>query len=212
MFSIEKTTQILLIVLFPILIIFFMFWFFSLDVQWYKKEFIKLNIYKEVDKNMADMSISNIVLYFQDKELLNKYLFSQQARNHLFDVKIIFQTIQGIFIIATLLNAALLVYMGYTLRWKHVIKYFNESLIITCIFLFFIGIFIVFFHTSFQAMHKFIFVNDLWLFDQSDPLIQLLPERLFFDLGIRIYIFSYLLSIFLLLPVSYIKNTIKINN
>ncbi len=189
-----------------------MFWFLSLDIQWYKKEFLKLNVYEEVDKNMADQSISNILLYLRDKEPLNKNIFSPQAQYHLFDVKIIFQVIRGVLTVAVILNAGLLLYMIYTMKCKHIIKFFCESLIITCAFLFFIGILILFFHASFEVMHKLIFVNDLWLFDPSDPLIQLFPEKLFFDLGIRMYIFSFLLSIFLLLPATLIDKIIKIDN
>ena len=212
MFLEKKIIFPLFISSFPIVIIFSVFWFLSLDVQWYKKEFKKFHIYEEVDKNTADQSISNIVLYLQGKEPLDKNVFSPQARYHLFDVKIIFQAIRVVVIIFTLFGAALLAYMAYALKWQDVIKVFSESLIITCIFLFIVGIFIVFFHTSFEAMHKLFFVNDLWLFDPSDPLIQLFPEKLFFDLGMRIYVFSCLLSIFLLLPSVYIKKNFKINN
>ena len=212
MFLTKKTVFPLFVSSFFIVVVFSVFWFLSLDVQWYRKEFLKLNVYDEVDKNMADQSISNILLYLRGKEPLNKNIFSPQAQYHLFDVKIIFQAIRGVLTVAVILNAGLLLYMIYTMKYKHIIKFFSESLIVTCAFLFFIGILILFFHASFEVMHKLIFVNDLWLFDPSDPLIQLLPEKLFFDLGMRIYIFSFLLSIFLLLPVTFIDKIIKTDN
>lgn len=212
MFLAKKAIFPFFISSFFISVVFSVFWFLSLDVQWYKKEFIKLNVYEVVDKNTADQSISNIILYLQGKEPLDKNAFSSQARYHLFDVKIIFQVIRIVAIIATLLCAALLAYTAYALKWHDIIKYLNESLVVMCIFLFLIGIFIVFFHISFEIMHKFFFVNDLWLFDSYDPLIQLFPEKLFFDLVVRMYILLCLFSVFLLLPVFYIKKTLKINN
>lgn len=212
MFPREKTAHILHITFFPILIIFSAFWFLSLDVQWYKNKFLKLHIYEEVDTSMADQSISNIVLYLQGKEPLDKNLFSPQAQYHLFDVKIIFQTIRAALTLVFIINVTILLYSNYAFGWKLIIEYFRDSLSITCIFLVFFGIIVFFFRYAFDALHKLLFTNNLWLFDSSDPLIQMLPDSLFYDLTIRIYLFSSVISFLSLLCVLWLQKTIKINN
>ncbi|MBC2575322.1 TIGR01906 family membrane protein [Peptostreptococcus canis] len=56
--------------------------------------------------------------------------------------------------------------------------------------------FLINFSKSFEIFHKILFRNDYWLFDNNtDPVIDILPEKYFFHVGILILVILCLLSV-----------------
>lgn len=172
------------------------------DFDIYQKEYEKYNVLSELDMEMDDvmyvthemmeylrgnrqeLSVTTIV------EGREQDFFNEQDRLHMKDVRDLFigglHVRTGSFLIL-LLSLILLAVFKADLR-RILSKSYQIMLGILAILILLLGISIVVdFSTVFTIFHKLFFDNDLWLFDPAqDYMIRMLPERLFYDMVIRI--------------------------
>lgn len=108
------------------------------------------------------------------RDALSESLFGLQERLHMADVRNLFLFGKRIAIVSGALSALGLAF-GFRER--------RSFLLGVAAFVVLLGAAAVWaavdFTGWFTAMHRLVFSNDLWLFDQSSPLIQMMPETFF---------------------------------
>ncbi len=191
----NKILKILFIIVLVLLILFASFKIYSLNLKFYQKEYIKLNIYDRVPA--ADSHIKNLFNYFNDKEELSDF-FNEKEKLHLKDVKYLINLAFIIFYILLILFLILLFYFIYK---KDYLVIINSLIISGFIIILFHAIFLLLnFSSSFVLFHKIFFTNDLWLLNpETDSLINLFPEKFFYDISSRIMLSSLMISLFLII-------------
>lgn len=139
------------------------------------EEEIKLNY-----DYLIDYNLNNEV----DEFKLPSIEFSNQGKIHFEEVRDIFQVFKKVFYISLVISV-----IGVFVNIKNRnLKFLNTTSIIT------IGLPIVTaiplminFNYFFIKFHEMVFSNDYWIFDPSiDPVINILPEKVFFHIGLLI--------------------------
>ncbi len=191
----NKVLKILFVISIFLLIIFGNFKLYSLNFNFYKKEFLKLNIYDKIPE--ADKHVLNLINYFKDKEELNNF-FNEKEKLHLRDVKNLINIAFIIFYISLILFLIILIYFIYKKEYL-IIK---SSLMISSVIVIFLLLLstLINFDSFFINFHKIFFNNNLWLLNpETDNLINLFPEQFFYDISLKIWVNSLLTSLFLMI-------------
>lgn len=172
------------------------------DYEFYKKEYEKYQVQKELDMKMSDiMDVTDKMMAYLigEREELSvitevegkeQDFFNEQDRFHMEEVKELF--LGGL----KLRNLLLVLAAGggviLFLMKAEVIRILPRAYFIA------LGIFAVLtavlgiyaaldFNSCFTAFHEIFFDNDLWIFDpKTDYMIRMLPEGFFYDFVIRI--------------------------
>lgn len=191
----NKIFKILFIIVLVLLILFASFKIYSLNFKFYQKEYIKLNVYEKVPD--ADTYIKNLFNYFNNKEELSDF-FNEKEKLHLKDVKYLISLAVIIFYILLIL---FLILSAYFICKKNYLVIINSLIISGFIIILFNIIFLLLNFTSgFILFHKVLFTNDLWLLNpETDNLINLFPEKFFYDISSRIMLNSLILSLILII-------------
>jgi len=205
---INKLLKILFVITLIILIISFNFKILSLNLDFYKKEFTKLNIYEKIPD--ADKNALNLINYYKDKEELNNF-YNEKEKSHLKDVKLLIKKLFFIFYLSLILLVLLLIYFIYNKRYKTVINLSlisSSTLIILILILNFIN-----FDNFFYNFHLFFFNNDLWqLNPEKDNLVNLFPQEFFYDIFAKALINILIISVILLIIAIILKSSKKFLN
>lgn len=142
-----------------------------------------LNIPKEANASVYKIkydynSIIEYLLKPNTNTLTVKYFnISKNARIHFKDVKNIFN-FDVIMIVLSLL-ATLILFKLYKANEEYSFLLYS-SRVLLAICLLFIVLFSVNFDKAFTAMHKLLFTNSYWLFDEkADSIINILPQQFF---------------------------------
>jgi len=187
-----KVKELVLIVAVILFIFLLNFKLLVYNTDFYSKELDKLNII--IPRELAETNINNLISYFKDEKELTTNFFNEKERLHLKDVKnLVGKTITLFYIILVLL--IILIALNYKKLGKPFIL--SGVVLILIIFLFYLINFENFFNTTF---HKLLFNNDLYLLDPTkDNLINLFPYQFFQDFAYKLFINSFISSIFLIL-------------
>ena len=154
------------------------------------EEEIKLNY-----DYLIDYNLNNNVEKFH----LPTMEYSKQGKIHFEEVRGIFQFIKKIFYIS-----GIIAILGIILNIKNKdIKFLKTTSIITILLPIITAIpLLINFNYFFIKFHETVFSNDYWMFDPDlDPVINILPEDVFFHIGILILLIILMISI--ILQVSY---------
>lgn len=142
---------------------------------------LKVNSYNLSPKEMVDNY--NILLDYLNKRDIKNLDFielpqSDEGRQHFLDVKNIFIKLQ---VLEKLTFILLVAYFLYFARKKD-LSFIKIGSGLSLIIPILVGIpALINFDFAFTSFHKLIFTNDYWLFDpRLDPIIEYLPESLFF--------------------------------
>lgn len=125
--------------------------------------------------------------------------YSKQGKIHFEEVRNIFQVIKKVFYISGIISV-----LGIILSIKNKnIKFLNTTSIITILLPIITAIpLAINFNYFFIKFHETVFSNDYWIFDPKiDPVINMLPQDVFFHIGI--FILAIILMISILLQISY---------
>lgn len=125
--------------------------------------------------------------------------YSQQGKIHFEEVRNIFQVIKKVFYISGIISV-----LGVILSIKNKnIKFLNTTSIMTILLPIITSIpLTINFNYFFIKFHEAVFSNDYWIFDPViDPVINMLPQDIFFHIGILIL--SIVLTISILLQIVY---------
>lgn len=159
-------------------------------VSGFSEDEIKLNYDYLIDYNLN----SNV-----DEFHLPTIEYSKEGKIHFQEVRNIFQIIEKMFYMSGVISM-----LGIILSIKNKnIKFLNTSSIITILLPIITAIpLMINFNYFFIKFHETVFSNDYWIFDPNiDPVINILPQDVFFHIGILILAIIFIMSI--LLQISY---------
>ncbi len=125
--------------------------------------------------------------------------YSREGKIHFEEVRNIFQVIKKVFYISGIISA-----FGIILSIKNKnIRFLNMTSIMTILLPIITAIpLVINFNYFFIKFHEAVFSNDYWIFDPNiDPVINMLPQDVFFHIGILILAIVLIISI--LLQMSY---------
>lgn len=132
---------------------------------------------------------------------------SIQGKIHFEEVRNIFQVIKKIFYLSFILS---IVGVIFNIKQKN-IRFLNTTSIVTIGLPIILAIpLIINFNYFFIKFHELVFSNDHWIFDPNiDPVINMLPEEVFFHIGILILGFVLLSSILLQICYRFLYKKLK---
>lgn len=125
--------------------------------------------------------------------------YSKEGKIHFEEVRNIFQIVKKVFYISGLISV-----LGIILSIKNKnMKFLNTASIMTILLPIITAIpLMINFNYFFIKFHETVFSNDYWIFDPSiDPVINMLPQDVFFHIGV--FILAIILIISILLQISY---------
>src|SRR3989344_789160 len=186
----NKTLKTVFIFLLILLVLFTNFKLYSLNFNYYQKEFTKLNVYNNIPE--ADKHALNLINYMNNKEELSNF-FNEQEKLHLQDVKYLIDLAFIIFYLVLILTLIFLMYFIYKKKYLIIL----DSLIISGLIIFLLQfVFLVTnFSSNFVLFHEILFTNDLWLFNPGDNIVNLFPEEFFYDISLKIMLNSLIISL-----------------
>jgi len=203
---------ILLILDIPFILYLFSLKSVAFDENFYKKEFLKYDVYSEFPDEDIDQINSDLLYYLkydQTDEYVNIDLFNEKEKEHLIDVKNLMQK----FLIFLNVIAVLLIILIFSLSFidkKKLIK--NLSLvfiwggIITFADALCFGLLIkINFKGMFNLFHKMFFKAGTWLFDSNESLVRIYQERIFYDITFNIAVKTFILA-FILILIGFLYN------
>ncbi len=187
---------------------------YSFDKEFYKSEFETYNIYERFqnEPEVIDLEFGKVIDYVNsDSKKIDSTFFNKNEKTHLKDVREIFNFIKTQIIIYFILSSLIIYYLIYSKQEKELVKglklssYFSFGILGIII----TGI-LINFKQTFILMHKLIFTNKLWFMNyKTDLLIRMMPNELFFDMGLKIIITSLILTIFIYGVSYYLTRKIK---
>ena len=158
---------------------------------------------KEYYDYLINYNLNNSVEEFKLPTLQS----SIQGKIHFEEVRNIFQVIKKIFYLSFILS---IVGVTFNIKQKN-IKFLNTTSIVTIGLPIILAIpLIINFNYFFIKFHELVFSNDYWIFDPNiDPVINMLPEEVFFHIGILILGFVLLSSILLQICYRFLYKKLK---
>lgn len=206
-----KYTAVLIIVLIPVVIILTNFSLMATNYNYYLKIYKEQNIYSNFsDKKNLNSATINLIDYFRGNNVLEQNYYSNQAVLHLKDVKYLLNIVHF-----TTLGSILLLLSAIALAVnkkeiekliKAVIIGVASAIILTIII---VAALIVNFQNMFIYFHLALFRNSHWLFDESDNLINMFPQRFFVSFAYHLVTNIIVTALVLLLATLILK---KIND
>lgn len=216
----NKLLKITFIISIYIFILFTIFQYSSLNINYFEMKFEENNTSELTQKSKEElMKISeeiikylkgnrdNLVIKNENDEGL---VFEDRELKHMEDVRILFDKgflIKNILFLTALVSALIL-----KIKYKNKLLelLFKGGIIFTGILLI-LGLIIIFnFNRAFVIFHEILFDNDLWILNPNeDVLIQMLPSNFFSDLGLLIvkrYLVTTIGIMFLYLIIKKFKN------
>jgi len=149
------------------------FRFYVFNQGFYKKEFSKLEVYKDVAD--ADRLSQRVIDYFQGGAQLEE--FNEREQNHMEDVKSIIDSLIGLFYVSLIF-----LFGSLFLISRKDIKGLLLTSGITGILMFFaILLLSLNFGVFFDSFHRLFFEAGTWYFYNDDLIINLFPPEFFFD-------------------------------
>ena len=152
---------------------------------------------------LIDYNLNNSVEEFN----LPTIKYSKEGKIHFEEVRNIFQFTKRVCLISFLIS---LVGVIISIKNKN-IKFLNTTSIMTIGLIIITAIpLLINFNYFFIKFHEIVFSNDYWIFDpDKDPVINMLPEEVFFHIGLFILVLILLGSILLQLLYRVINKKLK---
>jgi integral membrane protein (TIGR01906 family) len=202
--------SILMILTIPFIIYGYNFNSVTFDENFHKKEFSKYKVYanlKNYDVESINSAVLNYLKFGKNNNLINNDFFNEREKTHLLDVKNLIQTIFNIYyflmILIILLIITLIILLNFNLekiaKKLLIILIIGSSLVLLDAVLFFI-LSNLNFDFVFDLFHNTFFISGTFTFNpESENIVVLYPENLFFDFLIKIIsntIFSSIIILF----------------
>lgn len=206
-----KYLAILIIVLIPMVIIFANMSLLATNYNFYLKIYKEQNIYDDFkDTSILNRVTSNLIGYFRGINMLDVNFYSEQAIMHMKDVKDLLNIAQTITYGSFFLLMFLVAYLMYKKLIGKLTKAFILGTVSTIILTIVIAVSLTMnFQNMFIYFHLALFRNNYWLFDESDNLIKMFPQKFFVSFAYHLVTNIIVTSLVLLLVVLIFK---KIND
>lgn len=184
-------SKFLLIAAMPFLIFLLMLNFYGFDDIFYKEKFLEYGVQQNVPEAMP--LHKEVINFITGKAKELPAGFNERERQHLFDVKnavsfftiILYILIIG-FILLLVISAFILKVNNYVVNFVGKILFFGGflTLALAAILLFIIS---SDFPLAFESFHRLFFKEGTYTFDPvKEIIVNIYPEQLFMELGIRI--------------------------
>ena len=194
-----EISKIFLILCMPPLIFLLAADFVAFDQPFYQQKFIDYG----VDRGLPNFQSlhKNVIDFISGKTSNLANDFNQREKKHLMDVKKL--VITGKIIMLSLIFSFAIILFVCSMKFKsgsNMKNFAGKMLISGGILTIIIGILLLFFiksdfQSAFESFHEFLFQKGTYSFDpQKEVIVNLYPEQLFMDLGIRIAKFASIAS------------------
>lgn len=188
--KLSKILAVLLIITFSFIVIISNFRFLVFSEAYYDFELKKLNIYDELPE--AKFVTKNLIDFFQGKQALAE-VFNEKETEHLIDVKNLINTVLLFYYSVALISIMLLLSL-FLLNKKQffnkLISIFIYSSLLILIVSVVLFVFSLKFDFLFTAFHSMFFQEGTWLFPADSVLIQIFPDKFFYDFFYKIILYS----------------------
>ncbi|MGB4985137.1 MAG: TIGR01906 family membrane protein [Erysipelotrichaceae bacterium] len=173
----------------------------SLNRNFMLKEFVSLKVGETMKISNEDLVkiADKMILYFTtDSDELNlevsvngqkQMFFNQRELDHMVDVKALYLNVKLVNLVVGVGFFTILAYLIFSKNLKELNtkNYFFSLKIMGGILAIIIGYMLIDFNGFWTLFHTLLFNNDLWILNPAtDLLINLVPEKFFFDLCLRI--------------------------
>ena len=146
---------------------------------------------KDSDFEFYGEEVNNLLSYFQAGDL-NEERYSEEEIIHLKDVKLLIWISIGLLL-------GLLISFVIDFKKINSKKFSLKGGIISLIFFGLVSLIFVNFSWSFRKFHELLFWNDYWMLPIDSTLIQMFPQSFFVSAGIRIILYSFIVSFLLII-------------
>ncbi len=172
---------------------------FGFNLNWYQREFARLDVYQKYNAVRVEQQTENLFAYLQGRGGLKADYYSRREQLHLADIKSLLELAYWLSLIATVIFFAAIFWSLLIFRTRQVIGMIFLANVISLALLLLLLLASLFdFHRLFIGFHHLAFTNDNWLLNPDyESLIVIFPPQLFFDLTKRIVGYC-LLEMFLL--------------
>lgn len=190
-----KSFKVVLVLIIPILLLLFILQITSFSDSFYSKEFTQYNVYNNV--NNASAIHKKVVNFVQGKNEDLPIQFNDREKEHLKDVRklVVASKIVLIILVALFLSISFIAVCRINSKSQSK-KFFGDVLkfggVLTLAIFALLQVFMQFsFSQTFESFHRIFFKRGTYAFDPSTELIvNLYPEELFRDLGVRIFAYA----------------------
>lgn len=205
----SKPIAILLIILIPILLFLLSFKLVIFNENFYKREFLKYDVYDKLSEYNIEKINKDVLDYFKNNDkLLKNDFFDEKEKSHLLDVKNLIYTSNFIFYF--LLILIIILFFLLFIKNKKNIKKYTWNIFYLGGALTFAEVFILWllslinFNFLFTLFHKIFFPMGNWMFNTN--IIILYPQGFFYDALVRIVFYTLAMGLILILISLLIRN------
>ncbi len=190
----------------PLLLLALSYNLVAYNLNFYKNEFSKQDVYSDLKKEDVDREAANIINYLKTGEINTNY-FNEKELIHLKDVYRLNRIIYYLFYIFSAIISVCLLTLLYSRKYKELYNSLFLSGLTSIGFIIALLVLItVSFTTSFTLFHEILFTNDFWqLNPATDKMIVMFPEGFFLDAFIRIIIYAIASSLALIISGEILK-------
>jgi len=196
--------SVLMVLSIPIIIYGLNFNFIAFDQDLYKEEFLKYNVYENLENYDVENINNDVLNYLTDgNNLIENDFFNQREKTHLLDVKILIGKILSIYYYSIILFILLIFILFYLFNFNF--RLIGKRILIISLFgslvtlldaaaFFLLSKFN--FEFTFDFFHKTFFSPGTFTFNPNfENIVVLYPQNLFFDLLINIVLNTILSSV-----------------
>src|SRR3989338_1164761 len=190
-FTFASIAKFLMILILPFLLFLLVLNFMSFDSSFYQKKFSEYNVQQNVPNAFSlHEKVMNLV-GGKSNELPNE--FNERERLHLLDVRnavristLLLYALIALFILLIIASAFILKANNYITNFVSKVLFFGGVLTVALALVLFFLISSDF-SSAFESFHMLLFEQGTYLFDPAkEMIVNLYPEQLFMDLGLRI--------------------------
>lgn len=195
--------KFLLIIVLPVLLFLLVSNFVGLDNSFYQQKFSEYQTEEKVPN--ASSLHEKVMNFIRGKSNTLPEEFNEKEQNHLWDVRKIISTSTILLYLMIILFVLLLAISSFTIKVNNQITNFVGKVLVFGGFLTIVLGLILFlfinsdFSTAFESFHKTLFQKGTYAFESKELIVNLYPEQLFMELGLRISIWTIVSAVMLLL-------------
>jgi integral membrane protein (TIGR01906 family) len=172
----------------------------------YKKEFQKLGVNGLFEQGYPDEIADNLTAYFKHgpKNRLNASQLTSGELSHMEDVRRLI-SVSGMWAYLFIFIDLLLIFViAFGIRQPYSLVRMTAKALIFCGLISIAAVMLIlfsflFFRSSFIGFHYIFFPQGNWSFDATSVIIRLFPQQFFLDLGLRIVLRAFIVSVLLFL-------------
>lgn len=189
--ELTKILKIILIINLTVLIFLSAIHLAGFNESFYREEFLKYNVENNVPK--ATELHQNAMEFIKGKSYYLPDIFNEREKNHLKDVRrLVLLSKAALYTLIFLFFILIIASKRLVKSWKNLKQFIGKALLFGGLLTIFIAILLFLlvnfnFYSSFESFHKIFFQPGTYAFDpETEIIVNIYPEELFMDLGLRL--------------------------